>query len=245
MKSFRPPSTIFEIGNTAKNTNAKNAMSKKRNKHENVIDKIKSNKERQNNEEVDEVEQPPTNNQELEQSTNEDLIKAFGTKIVQPKAAKEVKMPKRNKFAKDAENYIGYQSKDYHSEAGYSMMKGFEAEASNATMDLTGDDGESIRKKRNVMKWDSKSKKYVRNDESDKKKIKTESGVWIPASYKSDRYKKWKERSKLAQTEEQGGEEDDQQTDYRNNSQKRKLGNALPSNHPAMKKARKLGSGSP
>ena len=38
--------------------------------------------------------------------------------------------------------------------------------------------------------------------QDDKKKIKTESGVWIPASYKSDRYAKWKQRSKLAQMQE-------------------------------------------
>ena len=49
------------------------------------------------------------------------------------------------------------------------------------------------------MRWDAKKKKYVRADVNDKKKIKTESGVWIPASYKSNRYAKWKERSKLAQ----------------------------------------------
>ena len=49
------------------------------------------------------------------------------------------------------------------------------------------------------MRWDGKKKKYVRADANDKKKIKTESGVWIQASYKSNRYAKWKERSKLAQ----------------------------------------------
>ncbi len=40
------------------------------------------------------------------------------------------------------------------------------------------------------------------------KKIKTESGVWIPASFKSDRYAKWKERSKLAQMQEDDGDEE-------------------------------------
>ena len=61
----------------------------------------------------------------------------------------------------------------------------------------------NIKCQRNVpflqMRWDAKKKKYVRADANDKKKIKTESGVWIPASYKSNRYAKWKERSKLAQ----------------------------------------------
>ena len=38
--------------------------------------------------------------------------------------------------------------------------------------------------------------------QDDQKKIKTESGVWIPASYKSDRYKKWKQRSRLSHMQE-------------------------------------------
>jgi hypothetical protein len=42
------------------------------------------------------------------------------------------------------------------------------------------------------------------------KKIKTESGVWIPASYKSDRYAKWRERSKLMQQQENETNEADE-----------------------------------
>lgn len=51
--------------------------------------------------------------------------------------------------------------------------------------------------------------------QDDRKKIKTESGVWIPASYKSDRYSRWKERSKFAQMNEEAddnGEGDERST---------------------------------
>ena len=41
------------------------------------------------------------------------------------------------------------------------------------------------------------------------KKIKTESGVWIPASYKSDRYAKWVERSKVSQMQEEDQDGDE------------------------------------
>merc|ERR1712080_100671 len=132
---------------------------------------------------------------------------------------------------KDKENYIGYHPKDHHTEAGYSLMRGFEAQASNAVLDFTGDDDNAMRKKKNIMRWDVKKKKYVKSEQDDQKKIKTESGVWIPASYKSDRYKKWKQRSRIAQLQEQQaqGEHDERggQT-YQ----------GLPTNHPAMKKAR-------
>ena len=64
-------------------------------------------------------------------------------------------------------------------------------------MDLTEEDGEQKRKKGSMV-WDKKSKKYVRVQD-DKKRVKTESGVYIAATYKTNRYAKWKERSKLAQ----------------------------------------------
>ena len=66
------------------------------------------------------------------------------------------------------------------------MLTGFEAEASKAVLDLTGDEGSLMRKKKTMMRWDAKKKKYVKadpNSEEGKKKIKTESGVWIPARY--------------------------------------------------------------
>merc|ERR1712240_556127 len=94
-----------------------------------------------------------------------------------------------------------------------------------------GEDGEQKRKKGSMV-WDKKSKKYVRVQD-DKKRIKTESGVYISATYKTNRYTKWKERSKLAQQMEDSGDMGDEE----NRGTKRE-GGPLPSNHPAMKKAR-------
>lgn len=37
-------------------------------------------------------------------------------------------------------------------------------------------------------------------------KIKTESGVWIPATYKSNRYEQWKEKNKTDYLEEEQDE---------------------------------------
>ena len=73
-----------------------------------------------------------------------------------------------------------------------------------------------------------------------KKKIKTESGVWIPASYKSDRYAKWRERSKLEQQleAEQDENEDDNNATSKNSKKRKQTYNGLPSGHPAMKKAK-------
>ena len=45
--------------------------------------------------------------------------------------------------------------------------------------------------------------------QDDKKRIKTESGVYISATYKTNRYSKWKERSKLGQQGEELGEQEE------------------------------------
>lgn len=48
-------------------------------------------------------------------------------------------------------------------------------------------------------------------------KIRTESGAWIPASYKTNRYSMWKEKSKIDATNDDDSEEEPQEM------QKRKL----------------------
>ena len=75
--------------------------------------------------------------------------------------------------------------------------------------------------------------------QDDKKRIKTESGVYISATYKTNRYNKWKERSKLAQMEERDNDVDgnDDQGDHGARGKKRP-NTQLPANHPAMKKAK-------
>ena len=73
MKNFRPPATIFEIGNTTKNEKMKSVMSIKRKKHSQVIDKVKLS-QTQNNLEVEEEDSTPSEEMEaLTQSTQDDI----------------------------------------------------------------------------------------------------------------------------------------------------------------------------
>jgi len=45
------------------------------------------------------------------------------------------------------------------------MLTGFDAQASGAILDLTGDDDQMMRAKKNCVKWDAKKKKYVKADQ--------------------------------------------------------------------------------
>merc|ERR1712233_261394 len=105
------------------------------------------------------------------------------------------------------------------------MKTGFSAQAHGAVLDFTGDDEVDMRKKKAATVWDKKSKKYVRVQD-DKKRVKTESGVYIAATYKTNRYAKWKERSKLAQqTEDQGMDE----SSIKGQGRRKRAGGPLPS----------------
>lgn len=58
---------------------------------------------------------------------------------------------------------------------------------------------------------DRKKKKFVgqSNDEPSQKKIRTEEGTWLPASYKTGRYEQWKRDQKLGfKKDEEDGEEE-------------------------------------
>ena len=147
-------------------------MSEKRGRHEATICKFKQQEAEKSleKEESREEEELPESSEKLEEPSQEDLDITFGGKVVRPKALKKArvfktKVKNKSKTRRDEENYIGYQAKDHHTEAGYSLMNNFEAEASSAVLDLAGDDDSTARAKKNQMKWDVKKKKYVRADQ--------------------------------------------------------------------------------
>ena len=128
---------------------------------------------------------------------------------------KKQKMKRERKDFKDADFYVPDRAADYHTEKGLEVAaNSFENEARGATMDLTMDDNDAMRmqQQNNATKkrWDRKKMKFVGQNEKQVKsgkKIKNEAGQWITASYKTDRYKKWKKMSKV-ESANGGGDED-------------------------------------
>lgn len=229
IRSFRPKATIFEIGNSAKNREVTEIMYTKRKKHGAVIETAIK-KRKIDNKVTDDI--PRVS---LATSTDDDIKGTFERVVSGSKVRKldSLKKPKKKKEWKKDENYIAYESVDKHTEAGYELDKGFHAQANNASLDLNADVDADMRRRKGVIKWDVKKKKYVKVQD-DQKRIKTESGVYISASFKTNRYERWKERTKVDQNEEQqdDGDENSGNTDYRRQR-------PLPANHPAMVKSRK------
>lgn len=76
----------------------------------------------------------------------------------------------------------------------------FAEQARGATFDLAGDEAIADRKKRQL-NWDKKKKRFIKGDgigADNVKLVKTESGIRLPATYRSGRFDEWKARSRIS-----------------------------------------------
>lgn len=205
--NYKPQGTIFEIG--AKASFIDQVMKKKRILHkENIINfhrKTDELKAKRNSEDL-------SRQVDLPSSTTDEINAAFN-KVVLPKKRNldDLYKPKKKKQSviRDEEFFIPYYAPDKHTEEGLAVNS-FNTEADKIQMDLTADNEESQRFQAQIKKWDRKKKKMITiNNERKINKIRTESGVWIPASYKSNRYSTWKEKSKIdAKNDDDNSEEE-------------------------------------
>uniref|UniRef100_A0A182XYY8 RNA helicase n=1 Tax=Anopheles stephensi TaxID=30069 RepID=A0A182XYY8_ANOST len=172
MKSYRPQATIFEL-NPKAHARELVAMTQKR-----EADEAKIEKHKRKLAELDAEEQEKLNSKANENEGEQG--------------------PKRRKgaTARDEEHFIAYQAKDAAEEDGYAIDN-FARQANSAELSVVGDTAEGQRMHRQLQKWDRKKKKMVNVENPRAGKIRTEHGVWIAASYKTGRYDKWKERTKV------------------------------------------------
>lgn len=104
-------------------------------------------------------------------------------------------MKRRKGNVKDTENYIPYVSADKATEDGLAINS-FERQAQKAEFSVTDKEYE-VQHKPGLKKWDRLKKKMVSVQDPRAGKIRTESGIWIPATYKTGRYADWKEKTKI------------------------------------------------
>ncbi|CAL1261172.1 unnamed protein product [Larinioides sclopetarius] len=184
MKNYRPNTTIFELGPLAK-TQANAVMREKRKMHSRFVKQAAE--ESQENESVEETKNTLV-------SADEDDLKSFNQNVT----VKKVPAYLKKSAFRDDEHYLTYMSSEHYKEKGLGLESTFERQAADAVLDFTGDENKSMKKLKSIKKWDRKKKKFVQDNDNEKaKKMKTESGVWIPKTYKSDLYKKWQEKNKI------------------------------------------------
>lgn len=135
--------------------------------------------------------------------SNENEIKSAFSKVVSGRKRnidelydkkKKINKAKKSKQVRDTENYIPYHSSDRHTEEGLAINS-FERQAQNAEFSISNNTQEAHFYP-GQKKWDRIKKKMVSVENPKAGKIRTESGIWIPATYKTGRYADWKEKTK-------------------------------------------------
>lgn len=212
MQNYRPQGTVFEICSKNKSRDYQ-AMKAKREYHKDTIAMFYQKKEME--QEVISAKSSVS----LPSSNTEDIQSAF-SEVILPKKRKLDDLYKTK--MKDKDNYIPYAPLDARTEEGLAVNN-FQNEASQAQLDLTGDTEETYKLHKQLQRWDRKKKKMVAVPNAKAGKIRTESGVWIPASYKSNRYAEWKEKSKI--------QEEDDSEDEKEATQKRRNMSRAPNTH--------------
>ncbi|KAH8408624.1 hypothetical protein KR215_008715, partial [Drosophila sulfurigaster] len=215
MRNFRPGGTIFELNTTQKSTPFV-VMKEKRSQHADVIEKFRLQREKEEVEEaqrVDDAAKPQTTS-----TVDDETINDAFKKVVAPKRrqnmdslyADKSKKKKRKLQVKDEENYIPYQAADKATEDGLAINS-FERQARNAEFTVVDRSRtQETQHKPGLKKWDRIKKKMVSVQDPRSNKIRTESGAWIPASFKTGRYNEWKEKSKIEeQLQRENADSDD------------------------------------
>ncbi|XP_072921603.1 ATP-dependent RNA helicase DDX54 [Hemitrygon akajei] len=201
IKNYKAKSTIFEINPTNKST-ASEIMRMTRNKQQHIIQKFQKLKEEKQTSVSRSV--PSSKDPSAGQEADDENIEIVFSEVVGRKRKNKEPsdhLPRKKKeCSKDDQFYIPYQPKDFNSERGLSLSgegTTFEQQASGAVLDLMGDETGDMTKQKQLLKWDRKRKRFIRDTGKQNKKIKTESGKYINASYKKNIYEEWKKKYKI------------------------------------------------
>nr|CAD7258899.1 unnamed protein product [Timema shepardi] len=240
MKKYKPAGTVFEISQSTA-LPGYSVMKCAREKHQNAIayhaKKIEDREKR-------DTATKGTDRLTLPASTAEDINETFRD-VVAPKKRRFPQQfgpkKKKPKITIDEENYVRYSAPDHHSELGLAVNK-FEQEASKMEMNLTGDSEATLNLHKKLTKWDTKKKKMVAINKvcgmrdfwlqnSKIGKIRSESGVWIAATYKTNRYNQWKEKTKLLDEARHESDDDVDDDDENKDANRKKAVQNQPHTH--------------
>ncbi|XP_029649770.2 ATP-dependent RNA helicase DDX54 [Octopus sinensis] len=216
LHKYKANLTVFEICANNKSTKQLEMMKEKRRHHDRTIKRTITKKEDKiAEEEMMKADANPESsvtaaNDAVDEANIEDVFSSVVVSKPSKKAfVKKMKNAKSAKSVKDEENYVRYCPADYNSEKSLNIENNFQNEATACGFEVTGDEVNQMQKMQYKMKWDRKKKKFLSKNavlSKEPKKVRTESGALIPASYKSNFYEQWKKHNKI---EEQEDDDDD------------------------------------
>ncbi|GAO46854.1 hypothetical protein G7K_1072-t1 [Saitoella complicata NRRL Y-17804] len=212
LANIRPAETIFEIGKRGVSRNAAaDVMRKRRAKIIIGPRTTQGEEEGGNDDDMEEVQALEEDRgdawADLSDAAESDVEDAFTSSKDIAKATERKNKAKKDKPTsfKDSEHYIShFQPMAAMQERGYDInSKGtnFAEQARDVAMDLVNDETGVGERNNRGLRWDPKKKNYVNrmNDDDGSKGVKMirgESGVKIPATFKSGRFEAWQNKTK-------------------------------------------------
>ncbi|KIY73063.1 ATP-dependent RNA helicase DBP10 [Cylindrobasidium torrendii FP15055 ss-10] len=190
VSAFRPSETVLETGGKANSENAVLMAQRRKALQKSAQRALASTSAAAESEDdVDEEEEDAEaqiSGKDVQMADEEEILAVFDT-------------GSKKKTFKDEEFYMSHYQKDAETEKGYSLSDGatFAQQASNAAFDLTGDE---VSRKKSQMTWDKKKRRFIKGDGTgadNQKMVRTESGVKLPASYRSGRFDEWKQKNRV------------------------------------------------
>ncbi|KAI9361159.1 hypothetical protein DFJ73DRAFT_814172 [Zopfochytrium polystomum] len=219
---FRPPETVFEVGKRGMNSPEAVLMQLRRRQLSSAIEKKKSLLSGIHSESrAKQITALTTSKHEtgevdltvhiiMSEGFSNILKESFTT--IPSKKRKRGDGEKKSDDSRDSDFYMSHFPKDSATERGYavnasstsgsSVAQSFAERASDVVMDVAGDDADGLRtskRQKGALVWDKKKHRFIRETTGgdNRKRIKTESGASVPASFKSDRFEKWQKRTRL------------------------------------------------
>ncbi|KAK6105949.1 DEAD/DEAH box helicase family protein [Brugia pahangi] len=200
LHNFKSTTTIFEIQSGSKALSAA-VMKEKRKAHQSYIrSKINSDKctDLDQSEITDSTFEP---SEDILKDTFQAVIRNTKFSAVNALMQKKYKGRKRkaNELLEEKKkHFIAYTPVEANAERGLAVDHDFNALAKASAIEILADDEVGFYKQEKRKKWDRKLKRFVgSNGDDSKKKIRTEDGTYLPATYKSGRYEKWQKKQKL------------------------------------------------
>ncbi|KNE90219.1 hypothetical protein PSTG_16326 [Puccinia striiformis f. sp. tritici PST-78] len=209
VNQFTPNETVFEIGTRGKGVAAQLMRDRRKSMGKKIVrtkEAAQLREEKYQAEQSIDAPEPsakaslPTKKVALVAATEGELEETFEM----PRKKTKVKEGFR-----DPEAYLTYEQSGAAAEKGYNLNEGTSAEfvsqSKLALFDLgTNDEGKlsslSSTQKASQVKWDRKTKKFVKVNQLGQdniKLVKTESGMKLPATFKTGTFDNWKKTSKI------------------------------------------------
>ncbi|SCV70094.1 BQ2448_1488 [Microbotryum intermedium] len=213
VNSFRPNETVFEVGTRGKTVASQLMKDRRKAMLKSERARALPEEDGEEKEEEDRVEMPDEGDEDgappakraavdMDPADEQELAQVFG--------APRKRKPQRGAGAtyRDPNFYLGYEQEGADTERGYSLTNGesFVAQAAQSQYDVAGrgdtegTPADAILQRASALRWDRRTKKFVRGDgvgADNKKLVRSESGQKLPASFKSGVFDEWKRKQRI------------------------------------------------